>query len=209
MLVCGVDDAGRGSLLGPLIIAGVTMQRSDVRKLSALGVKDSKKLSPKQREYLYDKIIRLATEYTTAKISPRTIDKSVLKHDLNNLEARYMAKVITRLSSPTSYVDSCDVDPKRFGQKLSTITNKTIRSYHHADSRFLIVAAASIVAKVTRDKAIKRLQKDYPVGSGYPSDKRTIAFVRNYFHANSNLPKFVRSSWRPVQQIIKESGMKP
>ncbi|KAF6243901.1 ribonuclease HII [Nitrosopumilus sp. b1] len=203
MQVCGVDDAGRGSLLGPLVIAGVSLQRSKIRKLSAMGIRDSKKLSPAERERLYKKIIEFADDYYVARINPKTIDKSVQKHDLNNLEAKYMAKVITKLQPGISYVDSCDVNPKRFGKEISKLSNgKKIRSYHHADDRFVIVSAASIIAKVSRDRAISRLQKKYDVGSGYPSDVKAINFVKAYLSEFNELPKFVRASWKPVQNIV-------
>lgn len=203
MQVCGVDDAGRGSLLGPLVIAGVSISRSKIRKLSSMGVRDSKKLSPTAREKLYKKIIEFADDYYVAKINPKTIDKSVQKHLLNNLEAKYMAKVISKLNPGISYVDSCDVNPARFGKEISLLSNKSkVRSYHHADDRFVIVSAASIIAKVNRDREIKKLRKNHDVGSGYPSDSKTINFVKKYHKDNNEMPKFVRMSWRPVQEIV-------
>ena len=86
MQICGIDDAGRGAMLGPLVIAGVSLDKKNLRKLTSLGVKDSKKLSPKIRENLYKKIIETVDNYYVAKIPPRSIDASVKKHLLNNLE---------------------------------------------------------------------------------------------------------------------------
>ena len=203
MLICGVDDAGRGSLLGPLVIAGVSLKPSKVRKLSLMGIRDSKKLSPAARERLYKKIIEYADDYYVARIYPKTIDRSVIKHQLNFLEAKYMAKVISKLRPNISYVDSCDVNPKRFGKEIDKMAKKgKIRSYHHADSRFVIVSAASILAKVNRDKAIAKLRKEHDLGSGYPSDKKTINFVSNYLSKNKVIPSFVRKSWKPVKKMI-------
>ena len=88
MLICGVDEAGRGSLLGPLVIAGVSVKSSKVKKLSSMGIKDSKKLSPSSREKLYKKIIDFVDDYYVARIYPKTIDSSVRKHKLNFLEAK-------------------------------------------------------------------------------------------------------------------------
>jgi len=202
--ICGVDDAGRGSMLGPLVIAGVSLKKSDVSKLKLLGVKDSKQLTPKLREELYKKIILLVDNYYVAKISPKLIDASVKKHDLNHLEAKYMAKVILKLNPDTSYVDSCDVNPNRFGKEISKLSNnKKIRSYHHADSRFIVVSAASIIAKVTRDREIMKLRKNHDLGSGYPSDSKTIDFVKLYYKTNQILPVFVRKSWKPTQKILE------
>lgn len=204
MLICGVDDAGRGSLLGPLVIAGVSLQRSKIKKLSNMGIKDSKKLTPAARERLYKKIIEFADDYYVTRIYPKTIDRSVKKHQLNSLEAKYMAKVISKLQPNISYVDSCDVNPKRYGKEIDKLAKKgKIRSYHHADSRFVIVSAASIVAKVNRDKAIAKLRKDHDLGSGYPSDKKTINFVSDYISDKKQVPSFVRKSWKPVQNMLK------
>jgi ribonuclease HII len=203
--ISGVDDAGRGSMLGPLVIAGITLNKKDISKLKSLGVKDSKQLTPKSREELYKKIIVLVDDYYVAKISPKSIDTSVKKHNLNHLEAKYMAKVISKLNPDTAYVDSCDVNPQRFGKEIAKLSNnKKIRSYHHADSRFVVVSAASIVAKVTRDRVIEKLRKDYDLGSGYPSDSKTISFVKSYYETNHVLPIFVRKSWKPTQKILNK-----
>jgi ribonuclease HII len=201
--ICGVDEAGRGSMLGPLVIAGISLDKTKIRKLSALGVKDSKKLTAKTREELYKKIISLVDNYYVTKISPKSIDHSVKKHGLNKLEAKYMAKVISKLNPDTSFVDSCDVNPKRFGKEISRLSNNNkIRSFHHADSRFVVVSAASIIAKVTRDKTISRLRKDHDLGSGYPSDRKTINFVKKYYKTQKIMPTFVRKSWKPTQKIM-------
>ncbi len=204
--ICGIDDAGRGSMLGPLVIAGVSIDKKKIRKLSVLGVKDSKKLTPKRREDLYKKIISLVDSYYVSRISPKSIDTSVAKHGLNQLEAKHMAKVVTKLNADTSFVDSCDVNPARFGKEISRLSNnKKIRSYHHADSRFIVVSAASILAKVTRDRTIARLRKDHDLGSGYPSDTKTIKFVKQYYKKQKTIPNFVRKSWKPTKKIIDKT----
>jgi len=206
--VCGVDDAGRGSMLGPLVIAGISINKTKISKLSLMGVKDSKQLTPKSREELYKKIILLVDDYYVAKISPKSIDASVKNHGLNQLEAKYMAKVISKLNPDISYVDSCDVNPQRFGKEISKLSNnKKIKSYHHADSRFVVVSAASIIAKVTRDKAISRLRKTHDLGSGYPSDSKTIDFVKTYYTIKKILPTFVRKSWKPTQKILNTKSI--
>jgi len=206
MQICGIDDAGRGPMLGPLVIAGISLDKKKLRKLTALGVKDSKKLSPKLRESLYKKIIDIVDDYYVAKISPRSIDASVKKHCLNGLEAKYMAKVVSKLNPDISYVDSCDVNPKRFGKIISQLSdNHKIKSYHRADSRFAVVSAASILAKVSRDRAIARLRKEHDLGSGYPSDSVTVKFVTKFYKKNHEMPSFVRKSWKPVQRIVENN----
>ena len=203
MSVCGVDDAGRGSVLGPLVIAGIVIKRTKVNQLKNQGIRDSKKLTPLARERLYRKIINIVDDYYVTRISPKIIDKSVFNHALNHLEAQYMAKVISKLSPSIAIVDSCDVNPRRFGKEISKLTSHSkIKSYHHADSKFVVVSAASILAKVSRDRAITKLKKKYNVGSGYPSDPKTKAFVKKSIKRIESFP-FIRKSWKPVQILLK------
>jgi ribonuclease HII len=205
MIICGVDDAGRGSVLGPLVIAGVSIERAKIKHLSEIGVKDSKQLSPKTREILYKKIIAIVDDYYVARISPKIIDASVHKNQLNHLEAKYMAKVIAKLQPDSSYVDSCDVNPARFGKEISKLANSgKIFSRHHADSRFAVVSAASIVAKVNRDREIEKLRKKYDLGSGYPSDSKTMQFIKEWILEHNKTPKFVRKSWKPVKIMMNK-----
>ena len=207
MIICGIDEAGRGSMIGPLVIAGVAIDRKNIKKLRSIGVKDSKKLSPKNRDVIYKKIIEIVENYYVVRIQPKIIDQNVFKHNLNHLEAKNMAKVIKKLNPDTSYVDSCDIDYKRFGKEISSQTsNSKIVSRHHADSKFVVVAAASIIAKVSRDKSINRLKKNFDLGSGYPSDKKTVKFVRKLLLSEKEPKSFIRISWKPVQKIITKKS---
>jgi len=207
MLVCGVDDAGRGSVLGPLVIAGISIEQKNIKQLVKIGVKDSKQLSPQLREKLYEQILSLVEGYHVAKIPPKTIDKSVSKNLLNQLEANYMAKVIKKLQANSSYVDSCDVNPKRFGLYISNLakTGKIISS-HHADRKYPVVSAASIIAKVNRDREIEKLRKNHALGSGYPSDPKTMKFIKEWVSQNGDVPVFVRKSWKPIKILLGVSS---
>ena len=203
MKICGVDDAGRGSMIGPMVIAGISIEKKNIPKLRKLGVRDSKKLSPKKRELLYKQIIKLVDDYHVIRIPPRTIDKYVFEHNLNHLEAKKMAEVISNLNPDISYVDSCDVNAARFGREISDLSNKSkVKSYHYADSRFVVVSAASIIAKVSRDRSIMRLNKTSNLGSGYPSDKKSVNYVKKIVSSKKPLPTSVRKSWKPVQKIL-------
>tara|TARA_B100001750_G_scaffold124114_1_gene98563 strand:+ start:34 stop:657 length:624 start_codon:yes stop_codon:yes gene_type:complete len=201
--ICGIDDAGRGSMIGPMVIAGISIEKKDIRKLRKLGVRDSKKLSPKKRELFYKEIIKIVDDYHVIRIPPKTIDRYVFEHNLNHLEARKMAEVITNLKPQLSYVDSCDVNASRFGREISDLSGKSkVKSYHYADSRFVVVSAASIIAKVSRDRSIARLNKITNLGSGYPSDKKSIIYVKKLVSSKQPLPSSIRKSWKPVQKIL-------
>ena len=202
MKICGVDDAGRGSMIGPMVIAGISIEKKNIPKLRKLGVRDSKKLSPKKRELLYKQIVKLVDDYHVIRIPPRTIDKYVFEHNLNHLEAKKMAEVISNLNPDLSYVDSCDVNAARFGREISDLSKKSkVKSYHYADSRFVVVSAASIIAKVSRDRSIMRLNKTTNLGSGYPSDKKSVNYVKKVVSSKKSLPTSIRKSWKPVQKI--------
>jgi ribonuclease HII len=192
-------------MIGPLVVAGVSIKQTKLRALSKIGVRDSKKLTPLARESLYKKITDLADDYAVSRATPKQVDSFVAKHQLNYLEASHMAKVIKKLKPSVSYVDACDVNAARFGNEISLIANTgKIKSYHHADSTFVIVSAASIIAKVTRDRAIAKLNKEYNLGSGYPSDAKTVGFVRNWFLKHDQVPDFVRKSWSPVKLLLNQ-----
>jgi ribonuclease HII len=116
-----------------------------------------------------------------------------------------MAKIIKKLRPSVSYVDACDINAARFGNAVSLLAHTgKIKSYHHADSTFVIVSAASIIAKVTRDRVIAKLNKEYNLGSGYPSDSKTVEFVRGWFSKHGLVPDFVRKSWSPVKLLVSQ-----
>lgn len=210
--VGGVDEAGRGSLVGPLVVAGVSLPLSKLNLLIGAGVKDSKLLSPSSRAELYDLIVDVAEKVYTVEIVPKEIDEYVLHgkrlRKLNYLEAEAMAKVIREICAEIVYVDSPDVKPERFAEDIRCLlgSNVKIVAEHYADRKYPIVSAASIVAKVIRDRRIKELEQVYgEIGSGYPSDPRTVAFVRGWFERKGCLPEFVRVSWKCIKRICSRT----
>jgi ribonuclease HII len=213
MLVAGVDDAGRGSVIGPLVIAGILIDEKELSKLVQLGVKDSKLLSPSRRESLAIEIKRIAQKHAVVKLSPAEIDKVVEKgrklHKLNRLEAQAMAKVIEILKPDIAYVDASDVLEERFKQQiLEYLPFKVeIVSEHKADRKYPVVSAASIIAKVERDKAIAELKAKYgDFGCGYPTDPKTLEFLRRCLEDFKEYPEFVRKSWKPAKKIKLENS---
>lgn len=212
MLVAGVDDAGRGSVIGPLVIAGVLMKEEDLEKLTQLGVKDSKLLSPCRREKLAIEIKQLAQKHGVIKISPKEIDKVVEEgrrlHKLNRLEAQVMAKVLEMLKPDLAYVDASDILEERFKEHILECLPSRIElvSEHKADRKYPIVSAASIIAKVERDREIAELARMYgDFGSGYPSDPRTMKFLQKWLEKRGNYPEFIRKSWKPAKKVKAEN----
>ena len=208
MSIAGVDDAGRGAVIGPLVIAGVLVKHEDLPTLKKLGVKDSKLLSPRRREVLAAHIRKIARKISVLKLQPYEVDRVVNSgrklHKLNWLEAQTMAKVIEELKPALVYVDASDVLEERFKQHiLECLPFKVnIVSEHKADRNYVPVSAASIIAKVERDREISVLEEIYgDFGSGYPSDQRTIDFLRHLVDASEEYPDFVRKSWKPAKMV--------
>ncbi|MDH4221386.1 MAG: ribonuclease HII [Candidatus Bathyarchaeota archaeon] len=212
MQIAGVDEAGRGPIIGPLVVAGVLLDEKDLPKLMYLGVKDSKRLLPRRREELAAEIKELALKYHVAMLSPAEIDRVVETgkklHKLNRLEAQTMAKVIKILKPDVAYVDASDVLADRFKQHIAeNLTFKVqIISEHKADVKYPIVSAASIIAKVERDRALSALQEKYGnMGCGYATDHNTIKFLEKWIRTFGFYPDFVRKSWKPAKRLKREA----
>jgi ribonuclease HII len=201
-MFCGVDEAGKGAVLGPLVIAAVGCRTA--RDLSGIPVKDSKLLSPPERSRLFD---RITEKCTTSILVIDAADVDILRRcgNMNLLMARAHAAVIRELRPKTAYVDACDVIAVRHGRMVASCLDFpcTIISEHHADENRPAVSAASIVAKVTRDRLVRELSPTYgEIGSGYPSDGKTVAFLEQYIREHGRAPSCARSSWETVKTLI-------
>lgn len=208
-LICGIDEAGKGPVIGPLVICGVCFNESKIAILEEIGVKDSKKLSPKKRNEFAKVIKENCHSIEIVIISPKDIDEREKERiTLNRLEELKMADIINKLQPDIIYVDAVDVNEERFGDSLKMLLHYEpthIISKHRADDIYPIVSAASIVAKDTRDSIINKLKQKYgDLGSGYPSDKRTIDFLRQWVRKNKKVPYFVRTSWETTKRILNE-----
>ncbi len=207
-MVCGVDEAGRGPVIGPLVVAGVC---GDEEKIASLGVRDSKKLSPKRREKLAEEIRKVASKVIVVKIEPEEIDEMRENMTLNEIEVELFAKVISQMDDSIIYVDAADVDEARFAEDIRKKLGKNLKivSEHKADAKYPIVSAASIIAKVERDRVIKELHKELgDFGSGYPADERTKEFLEEYMKEHGNLPPHTRHSWKSAKRIVKNKEQK-
>ncbi len=198
-MICGIDEAGRGPVLGNLVVAGVLCHEEDIGSLESMGVKDSKKLNGTRRAELYDELIS-QFEYHVLNILPCELDAS----NINRLEAAKFAEVINALKPETAYVDCADVSPQNFEkymrQGIDFECNLIVE--HKADERYPAVSAASIIAKVVRDRYIEELKEEYgDVGSGYPSDPKTIKFIEEWFQKHRSFPHFVRKKWKTLNRI--------
>ncbi len=202
-MICGVDEAGKGPVMGPMVVAAVSVENAEL--VENLGFKDSKLLSSQRRLKLFN-LIKQNYSYEIEIINVEKIDEYRMKNQLNLLNRKAFEKVISKLNPNVAYVDAADVNEERFGREIKiNLTNPNdtdVISMHKADSMIPVVAAASIVAKQTRELEIKKLKKEIgDFGSGYPSDERTIKFLKSYFHDNSRWPPGTRKSWKTIKRI--------
>ena len=212
MILGGIDEAGRGSIIGPLVVAGISFDSKEIDRLKDMKITDSKKLQPIKRQTLFKEIILLCKSVYICKINCITIDKFVALNQLNKLESKFMTIIANNLDANKIIVDACDVNTYRFQQEIKKgVKNKSISiySFHKADLDNIIVSCASIVAKVTRDNEITKIKEKIgkDIGSGYPSDPKTKAFIKDGMELNSlNLKNYIRFSWKPIKQILVQNA---
>lgn len=205
-MICGVDEAGRGPVIGPMVVAGVLLESES--QLEGLAVRDSKKVAPKKREALAGEIRKIA-RIEAITVPAEDIDTMRQVMTMNVMEVKLFANVIDRLRPDTAYIDSADVDEGRFGRDiLGELDFKPgIVSKHGADDMFPIVSAASIIAKTTRDAEVQRIRDEIgeEIGSGYPSDPVTIKFLEDWVEGHGSLPPYTRHSWSTARRIMNKA----
>jgi len=212
--IIGIDDAGRGPVLGPMILAGVLIEEMDGELLKKWGVKDSKLLTSERRKEIGKKIVgnfRYHIEVT----EPKEIDES---NNLNYLEAIKVAMIINKLAAGLDesikvIVDCPSVNAASWSKDVQKLIKKpeliSLICEHKADERYPVVSAASIVAKERREEEIHKLRCKLEVdfGSGYPSDPKTVKFVKENFD-NSRYKEIIRFSWSTIKKLVKAKGQK-
>ena len=198
VLVLGIDEAGRGALCGPMIIAGAMVEESLLPKIVQAGARDSKLLSPHRREVVRQKLEGLVKSFVV-EIPPKEIDSN----NLNELELDTFARIIRESGADKVFVDAMEANTLRVKSRLLDRVQGVVQiiAENKADTRYPIVGAASIFAKTTRDEIIMNLRKEFgDFGSGYPSDPRTKTFIDEWFMKHRSFPDFVRKKWSTLRK---------
>ena len=205
----GIDEAGRGPVIGPMVMCGVLMDDKEQFKLKVLGVKDSKLLTPKQREHIYEVLIK-DLKYSVRVVSAKEVDNAVWSDssNLNWLEADKSIEILNELKPKRVILDCPSNNIAAFVHYIKERVHKDleVKAEFKADQKYLAVGAASIIAKVTRDRAIEEIKKKNKVdfGSGYPSDPKTQKFIKE----NWNKYDFFRKSWATYERAKKAGKQK-
>ena len=209
--ILGIDEAGKGPVIGDLVIAGALFRETDAKKLRVLGVKDSKLLSPKKREELFEEVKSLALNHKIVRVSPMEIDQRFsVNTNLNQLEAMKFAQIINELKPDVAVIDCPSANTRGFHDYLKRFVEHDcrIKCENYADLNHPEVSAASIIAKVERDAGIREIEKkiNAEIGAGYPSDPVTIKFLETALKNKEWMSKYVRNSWFTVQRIKDEKA---
>jgi len=207
-LIAGIDEAGRGAVIGPLVVAGAAFSEEQIKDLEKLGVKDSKLHTPRQRERLAVEIEKIAKSIIVVKVDACKID-SYRKSgtNLNMMEGMKFADIINLITPDACYIDLPDNNAERFGLFIKKMLRGDAASCrltleHKADVKYRVVSAASIVAKVERDRAIEELKKKYgDLGPGYSSNPITIKWLQDWYAKHKSYPPIVRKTWLTAENI--------
>jgi ribonuclease HII len=207
----GVDEAGKGPVLGSMFAAAVVADESTLPD----GLADSKQLSAARREGLAAELAASeAVEIGVAEMPVERIDDP--RTDMNSLTVEAQATALSKVAQDglSGHVDAGDTDADRFGRRVAdqVPADVTLRAEHRADETYQLVAAASVVAKVRRDEHVAALATEYdrPIGSGYPSDPQTRAFLEAHLQETGDLPDCARRSWKTSADLLaagEQSGL--
>jgi len=194
-----------------MVLAGVVIDRNKEKEFKKIGVKDSKQLSPRRREFLADEIEKIARNIVILRVPACKIDSyREKKINLDRIEAMKMADIINMCGADKVYIDSLGVNTKRFENLiLNYITNKKVKLIveNYADETYPVVGAASIIAKTSRDEAVRDIERKVgePIGVGYSHDERTLKLIEKLIKENKKLPSYVRKSWITTQNLQEKS----
>jgi ribonuclease HII len=220
-LILGIDDAGRGPLIGPMALAGCIITQKTEEYFKKIGVKDSKLLFPKKREFLAKTIRKNAISYHVELTHPYEIDeRTKMGTNLNKIEAIKAAAIINMLIKDIKKKIKIIIDcpsPNRESWRLYVLKhifeknkkNIQLSCEHKADKNHIAVSAASILAKSAREYEIEKIRKQTgkDFGSGYSHDPKTIDFLKKYSKEHQKDGIF-RETWATFQNHKKEKEQK-
>jgi len=197
--IAGIDESGRGPVLGPLIVCCAYCRREDEKKLKQIAKKDSKQLSPRQREETYAQLKPFCS-FRWIELSAADLNRMMREMSLNDIEAKAMAELARKIDGDVM-IDMPDRYSWTFRKRMEKFGVKKFEAEHKADETYPIVAAASICAKIVRDSKIKEIQEKVgDFGSGYPGDPKTIAALRDR-EMMKKLKPFIRDRWKTLENL--------
>jgi len=200
----GVDEAGKGPVLGSMFAACVVADPADLPE----DVGDSKDIAPERREELATAIRDCAAAVAVSEINVERIDDP--ETDMNTLTVAAHAEALGAVATDglATYLDAGDTNAVRFERRVADRVEADLdcKAEHGADESYPIVGAASILAKVARDAHVAELAVEYgEVGSGYPGDATTREFLEAYVAERGQLPACARETWQTSRDVRRQA----
>ena len=200
---CGMDEAGRGPVFGPMVIAIVC---GDSGKMREIGARDSKSLSPASRERIMALIEREKCFWDYKVLTAADLNERMSRQTLNEIEYdAYLSLIMKSPEGSSIQVDAFDVIEERLQNSLRKDSGRQVTCKHSGDRIFPLVSAASIIAKVIRDRYVREISEKYgDIGSGYPADPKTQEFLRKSIQNGWNIDGIVRKRWKTFVRMKAE-----
>ena len=204
----GIDEAGRGCVLGPMVYGACLIGEADESVLRELGARDSKKLSATKRATVRAAVEARALAWDVVRLEPAQLDGE----SLNELGSRTIVDLAVK-HRPTVLVLDAPVPPRGIERWVASLTERLeargvrgmeIVAENGADDRWPCCSAASLFAKTDRDAILAELEASAGarLGSGYPSDPKTRAWLQAVYDETGDFPPFVRRKWETVRRIV-------
>jgi ribonuclease HII len=206
----GIDEAGRGCVLGPMVFGGFLIAEEHEAGLRALGARDSKKVSAKKRVAMRGKLEDAAKAWRVVEIQPAILDAE----SLGEITKRVIVDLAEELRPDVLVLDA-PVPPSQIPRYridlLRRLADRGLRGIeiiaeNGADDTYACCSAASILAKTTRDASLAAIQEQagVPFGSGYPSDPKTRAYLKEVWIEHGEWPAWVRTKWDTIRRVVAE-----
>lgn len=212
-----IYSSPKGPLIGSMIMVALAVTPEQEQKLQWLGVKDSKLLSREAREEMFDRIHEIVHDFRIEVIEADAVDNALndINSNLNWLEANSQARMCSELNPDLMIIDCPSINIQGYTDYFKTKLSKgvleksEIRMEHKADAKYPVVAAASVVAKVIRDRSIDHLKEEIGIdfGSGYMGDQKTRDFLSEHYD-NPKCQHIFRKMWKPYQNLVEAKKQK-
>lgn len=204
-LVLGIDEAGKGPVIGSMFVAGVVIREDKIQALRKFGIKNSKLLTKHMRNAMFNIVKAYAEKIYVREVKPEVIDKININNILLGEFLNIIRNALEEFNKKIKLIiiDLPSMSPDKVKQAIMLLGFKgRIVVEHFADKKYVAVSAASIVAKTYREKHIGELKKIYgDFGSGYPSDVKTVSWIKDFYRKEGYLPSIVRKSWKTIREI--------
>ncbi|NHJ46824.1 MAG: ribonuclease HII [Asgard group archaeon] len=214
-IVVGADEAGRGLIIGPMVIGACAINDEILQKFTSIGIKDSKKYSSHQKLMTHANLVKKESLAWSVKILHADVLTNFNKNGMtmDEAEAYTFYRALEEIIKKVPKIDEYQVDNFQAKKKLKSLItdnpkmkNISLKVLPRADLQYPAVSAGSLLARGQSLTELDKIRKQHGnFGSGSTNDKRTINWLKQYYIQNKSWPKkIVRVYWKTIDRIEKE-----